>query len=65
MTLKTFSIAALVALSALAMPAHAGVSVNVEIGVPLAPPALVYERVPPPRVGYVWAPGYWAAKSPW
>jgi OmpA-OmpF porin, OOP family len=26
----------------------------------LAPPAPVYEVAPPPRVGYMWARGYWA-----
>lgn len=25
----------------------------------VAPPAPRFERVPPVRVGYVWAPGYW------
>lgn len=24
-----------------------------------APPALIYEPVPAPRVGWVWTPGYW------
>jgi hypothetical protein len=33
------------------------VSIGVSIGIP--PPPLRYERVPPPRYGYVWAPGYW------
>lgn len=37
--------------------ATAGVSVSVAVGV--APPAPRYEVVPPPRAGYVWAPGYW------
>ncbi len=37
--------------------ATAGVSVAV--GINVAPPAPRYEMVPPPRVGYVWAPGYW------
>jgi hypothetical protein len=40
-----------------APPAAAQVSVGVGIGV--APPAPRFERVPPPRMGYVWAPGYW------
>jgi hypothetical protein len=39
------------------LPAQAQVSVNIAIGVP--PPAPVYEVVPAPRPGYVWAPGYW------
>lgn len=37
--------------------AAAQVSVGVEVGVP--PPAVRYARVPPPRAGYIWAPGYW------
>lgn len=38
-------------------PAEARVAVS--IYAPIAPPPLRVERVPPPRVGYVWAPGYW------
>ena len=30
-------------------------SVQLNIG----PPPVVYEAAPPPRVGYVWAQGYW------
>jgi hypothetical protein len=30
-----------------------GFSINI------GPPPPVYEAVPPPRAGYVWAPGYW------
>lgn len=37
--------------------ATAGVAVD--IGINVAPPAPRYEVVPPPRAGYVWAPGYW------
>jgi hypothetical protein len=35
--------------------ASAGVGIDIEI----APPAPRVEVVPAPRVGYVWAPGYW------
>ncbi len=38
-------------------PAVAAVNLNIDIGV--APPAPRVEVVPPPRSGYVWAPGYW------
>jgi hypothetical protein len=31
----------------------------VDINVDIAPPAPRVEVVPPPRAGYVWAPGYW------
>ncbi len=37
---------------------NGGVSVAIDIGTP--PPAPRLEVIPPPRVGYVWAPGYWA-----
>lgn len=37
--------------------AQASLSFGVTIGVP--PPAPIYEPVPPPRVGFAWAPGYW------
>jgi len=61
MNLKKCLVAATLAAGALASPAFAGLSVNVGIGVPVAPPAAVYELVPPPPAyGYVWAPGYWA-----
>ncbi len=35
--------------------ASAGVFVDIDV----APPAPQVEVVPEPRVGYVWAPGYW------
>lgn len=35
------------------------VSVGVGVGIGVAPPQPRFERVPPPRAGYVWAPGYW------
>jgi hypothetical protein len=30
-----------------------------EIELNIAPPPAVYEVVPAPRPGYIWAPGYW------
>eukprot|EP01034_Spumella_vulgaris_P035213 gene35213-43412_t len=56
----TFYAAALLAVSSAAfapMPASAQVDVNLVIGT--APPPLRYESLPPPRHGYVWAPGFW------
>lgn len=41
--------------------ARTHVSVNLAIG---APPPPRIERVPPPRAGYVWAPGYWRWNAP-
>jgi len=43
------------ALAATALPAEA----RTDLYVNFAPPAPRYEVVPAPRVGYVWAPGYW------
>lgn len=45
-----------------AAAAHTQVSIGVSIGVPPPPPR--HERLPPPRVGYVWAPGYWRWNAP-
>lgn len=42
---------------AAAPPALAQVNLDIVIGVP--PPPVVVEPVPPPRVGFLWAPGYW------
>ena len=36
-------------------PAQAGVDIDVDI----APPAARVVVAPPPRAGFVWAPGYW------
>ena len=36
------------------------VSVGVGVGIGVAPPPPRFERAPPPRRGYSWAPGYWA-----
>ncbi len=34
-----------------------------ELELNFGPPAPVYEAAPAPRVGYVWAPGYWDYES--
>jgi hypothetical protein len=61
MNLKICLVAATVAAGGFALPAQAGgVDLSIGIGVPIAPPALVYEAPPPaPAYGYVWIPGYW------
>lgn len=52
--------AALIAVSAVAMlPTQAMAQVGVSITIGSPPPPVRYERVPPPRQGYLWAPGYW------
>ena len=38
-------------------PAVSSADVNLEIDI--APPAACVEPIPGPRVGHVWAPGYW------
>jgi WXXGXW repeat (2 copies) len=50
-------LASVIILGAVALPANAAVSVNFDIR--LAPPVPRVEVVPPARVGFVWAPGYW------
>ena len=58
---KTLGITALLiamcAASVLPATAIAQVNLNFIIGQP--PPPLRFESVPAPRVGYLWAPGYW------
>jgi hypothetical protein len=43
--------------SGLLVPVVASAQIGVDITV--APPVPRVEVVPPPRVGFVWAPGYW------
>ncbi len=52
-SMLAIAIAAPLLLSSL--PASAGVDLIIKI----APPAPRVEVAPPPRVGYVWVPGYW------
>jgi hypothetical protein len=33
------------------------------VDIEIAPPPVRVETVPPPRVGYVWAPGYWVYRG--
>jgi hypothetical protein len=53
---RSLIVLALVApLATLTLPASAAVDLVVKV----APPVPRVEVVPAPRVGYVWAPGYW------
>ena len=56
---RTLSLAALIALGAAFAPLPALAQADFRLYIGSAPPAPVYEVVPGPRHGYVWAPGYW------
>nr|WP_314547785.1 YXWGXW repeat-containing protein [uncultured Massilia sp.] len=59
--MKPFALAAAIALGAAAfapLPSMAA-RTDVSLFVSTAPPAPIYEVVPAPRRGYVWAPGHW------
>ena len=57
MRFRNLLIASAVAAAAATSPAIARDSVTLSINVGPPPPRVEY--VPAPRVGYVWAPGYW------
>jgi hypothetical protein len=50
-------ITAILAAVILSVPAYAAVNFN--FGVEVAPPPPQVEVMPPPRPGFIWAPGYW------
>jgi hypothetical protein len=54
---KAFVLGLVVAASAITAPTIASAGVMIDIDV--APPPVRIETVPAPRVGYVWAPGFW------
>ena len=58
MTKRITSLASLI-LGAWLVAASPGASAHVNIDIDIAPPAPRVVEVPPPRHGYVWAPGYW------
>ena len=41
-------------------PAAAQANLNIGLTIGTPPPAPIYEPIPAPRVGFVWAPGFWA-----
>jgi hypothetical protein len=57
--MKRFALAALIAAAAAATPLSSMAASNVSLYIGAAPPAPLYEPLPPPRVGHVWAPGHW------
>jgi hypothetical protein len=56
---RTLALAALIFAGVAAAPLPSLAASNVSLYIGSAPPAPVYERIPAPRHGYVWAPGYW------
>lgn len=56
---RTLTLAALIALGAAFAPLPALAQTDFQLYIGSAPPAPIYERVPGPRHGHVWAPGYW------
>ena len=56
MSIKTAVLCAALGVGAMAAP---WASARVYVDVDVAPPAPQVEVVPAPRVGFVWAPGYW------
>ncbi len=56
-TTKALLMSLCIAGSAGIIPSMASAGVGIDINI--APPAPQVEVVPAPRVGYVWAPGYW------
>jgi hypothetical protein len=57
--MKRLTLATSIALAAAAAPLSSMAAPRVDLYVGVAPPAPLVERVPPPRLGYVWAPGHW------
>ena len=52
-------IAAFLAVSAVTIPTSASAQVGFSITISNTPPPVRDERLPPPRAGYIWAPGFW------
>jgi len=57
MTTKALLVSLCIAGSTMLAPVVASAGIGIDIDI--APPAPQVEIVPGPRVGYVWAPGYW------
>ncbi|MES2322867.1 MAG: YXWGXW repeat-containing protein [Pseudomonadota bacterium] len=57
---RSITLAALLALGAASfVPTAAMARADISVFIGTAPPAPRFESVPPPRAGYVWAPGFW------
>jgi hypothetical protein len=53
------------ALASISYTPPAAAQVAVDVGVRMAPPPPRFERMPPPRRGWVWTPGYWRWAPRW
>jgi hypothetical protein len=54
---KALLLGFMMAVGTVAVPTLASAAIDIDIDV--APPPVRVETVPPPRVGFVWAPGFW------
>jgi hypothetical protein len=59
MNLRNYVVASLLATVAASASMAAVARTNVDVSIGIGPPPMIVEEVPPPRVGYTWAPGYW------
>lgn len=59
MKFKSILCVSLLAVSAGFMAPISQAQAQVVVGIGVAPPPPRYEVVPPPRGGFIWAPGYW------
>ena len=59
MNIRRPTLAATIALLSLGTLATLPTAAQAQVYVQVAPPPPRYERAPPPRRGYVWAPGRW------
>lgn len=55
---SSFLAACTLGIAALA-PLHASAQISFSVNIGQEPPPVRYEPAPPPRSGYVWAPGFW------
>ena len=60
MNLRNFVAMLLLAMVATSASTIAAARTDVDFNISIGPPPVIVEHVPPSRVGYVWAPGYWA-----
>ena len=59
MNLRNMAAALVLAMGAASASTIVAARTDVEVNIGIAPPPVIVEPIPPPRVGYTWAPGYW------